>query len=169
MKRYVLILILFICSGSLHAQDVTLTKGETVAWLNKKINEIIGYSMFQDGAHKVKEASVKYINGILEISYTEFYGEYDYYKETFKFNPLYIVSINDYGSFHGTSINQMKITMPAKAIIREVVTGINRKILLSEDDAFYFPFLAADTTAEKKIRKALLHLQALLKAEDDPF
>ena len=32
-----------------------------------------------------------------------------------------------------------------------------------------FTFLQADDTNFNKIKKALLHLQALLKAEDDPF
>jgi len=169
MRQLFIAILLSIPLLSASAQDVTLTKGETVAWLEKKINEIIEYSSFADGTPKVKEASVKYINGILEISYTQDYGKYDYYKETFKFNPLYIVSIYDYGSFPSGSINKVKIKMPAKAIIREVVTRGDHKKLLSEEEDFYFPFLAADTTGAIKIRKALLHLQSLLKAEDDPF
>ena len=44
----------------------------------------------------------------------------------------------------------------------------------NSDDELYtdyinLPFLIKDGTNEKKIQKALLHLQALLKAEDDPF
>jgi len=168
MKRYIITSVFLFFSILVFAQDVTLTKGETVAWLDKKIKEIVGHSFYAKGTPKVSDAGVKFVDGLLIISIAEDYGKDGIWIRTSKFNPMYMNYVGYKGYFSGGSIDKMKITFPTKSVIGETITP-SGKTDIEEADNYDYSFLRADETAPIKIRKALLHLQALLKAEDDPF
>jgi len=169
MKRYIINSAFLFFSIFVFAQDVTLTKGETVEYLKKKYKEMEGFNTPGTYMQRTfKNFELKYIDGIIQLSYKEYdrnSGEWSTDYE-YRFNPLYIsrftfATVNDYTVLH-IYFSNTNFSIHQK-------NGNGSFV----DDYEYISFLYLGTKDDQKngekIKKALLHLQALLKAEDDPF
>jgi len=172
MRQLFIAILLCMLSVTALAQDITLTKGETVAYLDKKIKEVEGYSQngWPEGL-SVKDCSVEFKNGRLIITQSTYKNENDFRKEEYSFNPLYIESITDYSyNDKAQTVHIMFITLSTKSIRHQTTHPLNyvKWPLYEEKDAQIYYFNGGGKNFEK-IKKALFHLQALLKAEDDPF
>lgn len=215
MKKTILFFLLLGFYTGAQAQTPTLTKGETVAYLDKKIKEVNGFhrtaplgqgqipyyyysaAVTLDGnkvtLYTERGTKAQKLNGdrvwISGAGYWYLYPcDYGVQVHSVTFNPIHIQSITMGTSFvAGEPVGLMKITLKnssaqqnnsawaiTEKVYREPHAGkctgykqvANNTTAVSE---LYFTFLQADDTNFNKIKKALLHLQALLSAEDDPF
>lgn len=170
MKKLYLIASLLLASYCSIAQTPTLTKGETISYLDKKIKESIGHALTNSNGYigKVVEAQVKESAKGISITY---YFDYKT-KYTFDFNPRLITSIADYQHAAGSPLNEIQIKLSgAICILSTVKPGTNGYNVTDTKSISYanMIYLKADSTSFNKIIKALEHLRDLLKAEDDPF
>ncbi|MBW0176664.1 hypothetical protein [Sediminibacterium sp.] len=211
----VLLLIVFISFKA--RSQATLTKGETVSYLDKKIKEVLGYQRlvpYQNSAtnYYYYNASVNldgnkltlftergttvnktigYRAYVPNVGYRYIYPcTYIEQTHTISFNPMQIKSIDlETTSISGQTVGMIKITLKAtSAQYNFVATTVNDKFNANAGqfngqctsfrevggerkttNEVLFTYLKADDTNFNKIKKALLHLQALLNAEDDPF
>jgi len=168
MKKILVVLVLSVISSLSVAQDVTLTKGETVAYLDKKFKEIIGHKDPQS-PEVFLDAGVKFENSLLIIKYTLKLSETTSWSFEFNFNPMYIKDVHTaYDDEEVPMLSISLLTSCGKEIIRHSYnTAYPPKWESTSSSKMYF--LKGDNKNGEKCKKALLHLQALLKAEDDPF
>jgi hypothetical protein len=160
MKKLFVIIAAMLFSGSVFCQNATLTKKETADYLYKKLEEIKDL-MIPQGTTKF-DLYPSLTNSFTENKFTfGFYFSSPFTQYKYGFNPAYIKAISK-GS-EGTSTGWLKITFATNAVA-ETRGSTN----VSSNEA-WFPYLLGDGTNYDKIRRALLHLQSLLKAEDDPF
>lgn len=168
-KLYVFLFSLFIALIGI-AQTPTLTKGETISYLDKKIKESIGHSLTNSNGYigKVTEAQVKEsAKGISIMYYFDYKTKY-----TYDFNPRLITGIADYQHVAGSPLNEIQIKLSgAICILSTVKPGTSGYNVTDTKSVSYanMIYLKADSTSFSKIIKALNHLRDLLKAEDDPF
>lgn len=170
MKKLYLIASLLLVSYCSVAQTPTLTKGETISYLDKKIKEAIGHSYSNVNGYvgKVVEAHVKEsAKGISIMYYFDYKNKY-----TYDFNPRLITGIADYSYTAGSPLNEIQIKFGGTiCILSTVKPGTNGYNVSDSRSVSYanMIYLKADSTTLNKIIKALEHLRDLLKAEDDPF
>ena len=167
MKSYVIGVLSLLFSASVYAQDVTLTKGETVEYLNKKFKELDGRNYTNISNYTIKNLSITFKDGLMVMSISEVGVEdgksHNYIR---KFNPLYITKIWSANVVpYGDNTGQLQIYLKI-AGTEAYQSGAYG--WTQNTDVLRLPFLNVNDN-DKKITKALLHLQALLKAEDDPF
>jgi len=209
------VILLTFFSVSVHSQ-ATLTKGETVAYLDKKIKEVLGYQRYvplQNGTtdtYYYYNASVNldgnkltlftergtalnktigYRAYVPNVGYRYIYPcTYIEQTHTVSFNPMQIKSIDlETSTISGQTVGMVKITLKAASaqynfVARTVTEKSNSGQFSGQCTSFkevggerkttnevLFTYIKADDTNFNKIKKALLHLQALLNAEDDPF
>lgn len=155
---------------SMFAQDVTLTKQETVNYLNKKMREIQSMQACNEPTitpNKFEFASASvgfdYESNQLKFIYSGTRTQKNNVTISVEFsqifNPLHIKEIKEISSTDQCAVHWIRIELK----------GYLGKRNGSDWNNFAIPFLKVDSFAFEKIKKAFLHLQALLKAEDDPF
>lgn len=163
MKKVIKVLLFLVCIKSVYAQNTTLTKGETISYLEKKIKEVEGTIV---GQYSYSNFSLRYEDGKIITSYVDTYNSGKTKSSTsyeFRFNPLYITGFSFFSlnspDFRGLRI---KLSVPPQYIQ-------NGNRYQREEADFFFVGNRNDDSNAQKIIKAFKHLQALLKAEDDPF
>lgn len=168
MNRVIIIAISLLFPFEIIAQNATLTKGETVSYLSKKIQEVVGYcrGSTKNCASTYVSASVELKNNQLEVSTKESDG----YVVVYIFNPKNIISLSqgDHYSNDEYLKDYIFIKFSSKIAIKKI-TYADRTSKTEYVQEVDFTYLDSDNSNGDKVRKALLHLQALLKAEDDPF
>ncbi len=173
MKKQILVFVLTICSLVAYCQDkATLTKEETINYLRKKCQEVVGFSRVINKygeSNKVTKADISIDD--CTITYTSYTKDVALdiqtsYPIKYSFNAKDIsniyVSKELYG---GGSAGIIEIYLTNQTGLRTVI-GQGGPVATMRIE---INFLAADVTNFDKIRKALEHIKALCKAEDDPF
>jgi len=143
------------------AQTPTLTKGETISYLDKKIKEAIGHSWTNNNGSigKISSATVIQTTRGVKIEF-----KVDYQRTySYEFNPKLISSIGDHTNRTSSPVNEIYINLKGNVCIY-YNNGQTSSVAYSN-----FPYLKADPDNFQKISKAFNHLKALLAAEDDPF
>jgi hypothetical protein len=215
MKKTILFFLSLCFYAGARAQTPTFTKGETIAYLDKKIKEVNGFhrtaplgegqipyyyyssSVSLDG-NKVTlytergTKSKKYFGDKVWVSGSGYWYlypcDYGVQVHTVSFNPIHIQSISMGTSLvAGEPVGLIKITLKNSSAQQNysgwaITQKINREPYVGKCSGYkqvannntavselYFTFFQADDTNFNKIKKALLHLQAVLSAEDDPF
>ncbi len=153
--------------------DVKLTKMETVAYLNKKYKEAEGLIPLGNDKVTVRECKIEFAEGLLIVSRTLFEQDKLYGWVEYKFNPLYISNITQKTSGANISISKgglsaLEIKLTSNSVVRNLKFSDQDQVTNIFDN-LPFDFAFGDGQNFEKIKKALLHLQALLKEEDDPF
>lgn len=160
------------------SQDITLTKGETVNYLKKKLNEINGeYTVRIEASPTINDKYVSnpylYLNeSQLSLSYSLYFRPFSatsnpsfFCSYSYSFNPMYIDTI------WAPSGGLMSVWLKrgnGKYVCScsQYHTNLNKN---ENTSLISWPVPINDSDYANKIRKALLHLRDLLKAEDDPF
>ena len=194
MKKTLLICILALLNVSLFAQDkATLTKDETVNYIERKIKEIVGHYRTPEGFNErlyFKNTFVYYKDNLLTISTTRknilennFNCRYVEKENTISFNPKDIIEIKFEGKNESEPVGIIKVIFTSQ-VCKEILYAYAYKMQKSDGTCYdlrqtdhqefskkeiLIPFLASDSTNFTKIKKALEHLRDLCKAEDDPF
>lgn len=194
MKKTLLICILALLNVSLFAQDkATLTKDETVNYLERKIKEIVGHYRKPDGSNErlyFKNTSVSYRDNLLTISTTRKNllednknCRYVERENTVSFNPKDIIEIKFEGKNESEPVGIIKVIFTSQ-VCKEIWDAYAYKMQNNYGTCYdwrktdhqefskkeiLIPFLASDSTNFTKFKKALEHLRDLCKAEDDPF
>lgn len=194
MKKLNIIFLIILLPIFSFAQDkATLTKNETINYLNKKMKENIGhYKTPKGGTFKVYflDSSFGTENDLVELSsyrsnYTSKNYNCDYYqyKNFDRFNPAHIISIESVETVKSEPLGIIKVILVSKTGIQTLLSyayqnrendgscfnleeNSNKEYSVQEVN---FPFLKGDPTNFNKIKKALEHLRNLYKNEDDPF
>lgn len=200
MKKEILINVLLVVFFSLNlvtasSQDkASLTKGETINYINKKVKECIGHFRTPVGFNspvyyydaKFKEDGDNVTLEIESSNYSERKSECDYWvRSTWQtFNPGKIVSITDetinakdpigiiilkLNSTTGISKNyvQWYRTKYTDGTCKNFGNGDGTKTQSIKEVGLIFQH--ADPENFNKLKKALGYLRDLYKAEDDPF
>ena len=168
-KLYVFLFSLFFALNGM-AQTPTLTKGETISYLDKKFKESIGHELTNNNGNigKITTAEVRESAKGITITY-----EYNYRnKYTYEFNPRLISSISEFTHIAGSPLNELNINLSGAVCVltRSVANSSGGRDITTSSVSFAkIIFLKADSSNFGKISKALNHLRDLLKAEDDPF
>lgn len=195
--RSVLLLSLLVPTPAL-AQP-TLTKDETINYINKKLAEASGsHSTYSEGPSPLwyRSVSVSLRGARMTVSYVranrEESGEHcpyvrgcrsDYRRQEseWNFNPALIrsIAIEESGPVGCVLLNlstaDARHTSEWFGWIRDQnaqwETYHWQQFHRETDnyDVVHVPYLATDPQNFDRLKKAFLHLQALLKAEDDPF
>lgn len=161
MKKFFYVLLFALFVTQLNAQTPTLTKGETISYLDKKIKESIGHSWTNNNGTigKISSASVSQTEKGIRIEF-----KIDYQRlVNYDFNPKLISSITEYTNGTSSPINEILLSLKGKVCIH-YNNGQTNSVAFAN-----FPYLKADVDNFQKISKAFNHLKALLAAEDDPF
>lgn len=161
MKRLLCILIPVLFVAQLHAQTPTLTKGETISYLNKKIKEVLGHNWSNNNG---SIGSITYCSVIQTEKGIKIEFRINSQRTvSYEFNPKLISSISEYANGSGSPINELRISLKGNVCIH-YNNGTTNSIGYAN-----MPYLKADPDNFQKISKAFNHLKALLAAEDDPF
>lgn len=175
-KRTIFLLFSLIAlSLSSVAQDAMLTKEETVNYLRKKISEVEGRTrVFEyDGrsySHTYRNVAIELKGSNIEMTVTvSFLLRSDptekYSTEKFVFNPAYISRLDIEKPKREEGIGTVNVRFDKKLVTWTFSDG--RK---PQDSAVaFFPYYATIPGNDERIKKALLHLRDLAKAEEDPF
>lgn len=178
MKRMLTVplCLFFICccatiQGS--AQGQTLTKGETISYINKMVKRAIGhnalwimcseYELGEIASSSFSENGETVTYSVSSYAYKKGLCSAPAYNYTYEFNPAYIKSITQ-TPIKNTSVVRVKINMKSKDLIK--VTSNSGKGFTDKMDIFLF---LAEPKNFDSFRKALLHLKDLVSAEEDPF
>lgn len=199
MKKQFILILLLASSFLLYAQEkATLTKEETANYINKKMKEVGSQWITENtGAREfITGISVSIKDCDLEIRDMRKNkvpdqkincGDWD--KTTdYILNPAHIDEISEYELSASQSLGYLKIRLISSTgkihkLQTQVVLVTNpqrydynrcnysKEIENSRESCkfVYIPFLKSDPTNFNKLKKALEHLKALCKAEDDPF
>lgn len=161
MKHFFYVFLFSFFTIQVIAQTPTLTKGETISYLDKKIKESIGHSWTNNNGTigKISSASVVQSEKGIKIEFrVDYQRTYSY-----EFNPKLISSIGDHTNGTSSPVNEMYINLKGNVCIF-YNNGQTSSVAYSN-----YPYLKADSENLQKITKAFNHLKALLAAEDDPF
>lgn len=188
------ICVLVFLNVSLVAQEkASLTKDETVRYLEKKIKEIVGHYRTPNNSNQTlyyTDPAVTFNDNLLRIkisrknyvldSRSSVYVELENYTS---FNPKDIKEIKFENRNDWEPVGVLKIIFTSQVCKETMYAygytsqddngkgydwGQTDKKEVSTNEAL-IPFLAADNTNFTKIKKALEYLRDLCKAEDDPF
>lgn len=194
MKKTLLFCLLVLLNLSLNAQDkATLTKEETVSYINKKVKECEGHyrtpdaSAFSNGVAKkmyyrdmsFELSGEKIIVSMMSSNKSANDNSTDYFERyvTQSFNPSQIVSFTDGTTNANEPLGIILIKLKSNSSVsKQYVKYHNGRSFYYHDPTqtwssseVGFVFLNADPDNYKKIKKALEYLRDLYKAEDDPF
>ena len=163
MKTYVLFLLL---SFGLAAQaQSSLTKEETINYLSKKLKETVDH-VYSNNNGKIGKVSSSYTVSVaktekgIKITYT---FEEPFYQTSYEFNPAHIKDVLPYENSTTSAVSELQISLIGKTCAAKRRNGNES---LSYANMLY---LKGDSSNLGKIKKALLYLRDLCKAEDDPF
>lgn len=179
MRHFFLIVILF--SGKLSsAQDVTLTKGETANYLKKKLNEVNGEYTVKIGAASslddkyVANPYLYFNESTITFSYNLYFRPYSstsipalFCGYSYTFNPMYIDTI--YAPSKGSGLMSIWLKRDNGKYVCTCSKYYPQYNKNENTSLISWPVPVNDPDYSNKVRKALLHLRDLLKAEDDPF
>jgi tryptophanase len=158
MKKLFFSIAIILIASSSFAQNATLTKTETVAYIDKKIKEIASQQTPKaDGFFYSLWNYMQFTDGMATIGFAFL----PLREVTYKFNPAYIKDVTSFEQ--GKATGWIRIGFASNAVA--ISDGGTKK----SSDAAFLPYAIGDGTNFEKLKKALLHLQSLLKAEDDPF
>lgn len=183
MKNYLFTLLLLSFSFCSIAQDATLTKGETINYINKLLQKTVGLE-YKDGSTVESIALTETTKG-LKFSYTASglnkwaynaydspsWGSYDKCPDrSYEFDPIYVkdITLKSYGY---KNIHYLNLSFIKKELVKEKISGGSEPYLGRNqmvNDVLFF-FMMAEQNDFTKFKKAFQHLIALYKAEDDPF
>jgi len=167
MKKYLFLCLIALFTTSAMAQDAMPTKEETVRFLDKKIKEgtgRVGGATFGD--EKYRDLAVWMNGDELTITYSaDRPGSRTTWTNTF--NPKYIEKVSVIG-VRGKNALGLVLIQTAKPVVRSVFI-LNGKIEEKDTTGAGFRYFAADEANGEKVKKALLHLRDLVKAEDELF
>ena len=165
MRKTVITLLYLLFCSLLQAQNATLTKDETVGYLKKKLSEIDKQSAGTSSTFSFS-GDVSLYNTTLSLKFC-FSSATSFTCYKYSFNPAYIKEITQEANSGTSATGWVKVRVANKSAVEEkIYTNPDTK---SSVDLVWIPYLVADGSNFEKIKKALLHMQALLKAEDDPF
>ncbi|NCT94120.1 MAG: hypothetical protein GXC72_06835 [Chitinophagaceae bacterium] len=158
----------------LQAQNAMLTKEETINYLNKKTLESIGHKYSSDKGYigEVTKAEVVKDDKGVKIRFVLKFSSGTSGWFSFAFNPMHIKAVRPYTNASSSSINEASIDMIGNTCLYSYGSGEYYGYSITETKSTNyanFMYLRADAENIEKIKKALTHLQTLLKAEDDPF
>ncbi|MFN3666016.1 MAG: hypothetical protein ACK4S0_07650 [Sediminibacterium sp.] len=161
MKQFFYLLIPVLFSVQLKAQTPTLTKGETISYLSKKLKETIGHEWSNNNGSigKITTCNVTQTEKGIKI---EFWIN-SQRLVSYEFNPKLISSITEYSNGSNSPINELRLSLKGNVCIH-YNNGTTSSVSYGN-----MPYLKADPDNFQKISKAFNHLKALLAAEDDPF
>ncbi len=178
--RYFFLFTVLLSYNLSFSQDVTLTKGETVNYLKKKLNEINGEYTVRIGAatnldDKYVANPYMYFNeSSMNFSYSLYFRPYSstsipalFCSYSFTFNPMYIDTI--YAPSAGSGLMSVWLKRGNGKYVctcSQYYPQFNKN---ESTSLISWPVPINDPDYANKVRKALLHLRDLLKAEDDPF
>ncbi|HCL04537.1 MAG TPA: hypothetical protein DHW64_00535 [Chitinophagaceae bacterium] len=161
MKKFFYVVLFSFFVSQLHAQTPTLTKGETISYLDKKIKESIGHNWTNNNGTigKISSASVIQTEKGIKIEF-----RIDYQRTiSYEFNPKLISSVTEYTNGTSSPVNEIRLSLNGNVCIH-YNNGQTNSVSYGN-----LPYLKADADNFQKISKAFNHLKALLAAEDDPF
>lgn len=181
MKKTILFFLLLGFYTGAQAQNVTLTKGETLEYIQKKFREFDRtYVYYKDSTRRTTNIDDKMLTGAyvsltdqkITFSYSLSFRPYQVggnspclcsYSITFK--PADIDYMDYSSKYQNLYIKLSKKTG------RQIITCCQNYKNYEKDitDNFVILNISGDEDAINKLIKALNHLKALLKAEDDPF
>ena len=183
MKHSIVTAFALIVTLASYAQNATLTKGETLEYIQKKFREFEGTYVYRvDSNRQINYADDKILTGAY-VSLTDQKITFSY---TLSFRPYQ----NQVGSnasclcsysvtFKPADINYMKYFSKYQNFYIGLNNKTGRQIVRccqyhknSEKDItdnYVILHISGDEDAINKLIKALNHLKELLKAEDDPF
>lgn len=163
MKTYVFFF-LFSLGFIAHAQP-TLTKDETINYVNKKMKEAV------DHVYSNNNGRIGKVSAIYTVSITKtpkginivFTFDDPFYTASYEFNPAHIKDVFAYENSTSSAVNELQISLIGATCAAKIRSG-NQSLAYAN-----MLYLKADPTNLQKIKKALMHLRDLYKAEDDPF
>lgn len=161
MKKFFYVFLFTFFAIQLNAQTPTLTKGETISYLDKKIKESIGHNWTNNNGTigKISSASVLQTEKGIKIEF-----RIDYQRlVNYEFNPKLISSVTEYTNGTSSPVNEIRLSLKGNVCIH-YNNGQTNSVAYAN-----LPYLKADADNFQKISKAFNHLKALLAAEDDPF
>lgn len=163
--KYMIIISLLFCTSTLSAQNTLLTKEETINYLAKKFKEVDG--LYTDnGMWKYSHCDLTWVNNNIELTYRHTYNGDNVTDFTIRFNPLYITRIDNSRGITDVGVLEIFLSIPGQSTQSNHNGTFPRS---TKEVNIMFLGSSSDRTNGDKIKKALLHLQQLLKAEDDPF
>jgi hypothetical protein len=175
MKTRLLTILVFslLVTASTFAQDAMPTKEETVNYINKKLQETVGFEHIiyisgfgRDVRTKIKAHGISLANGSLQYSRSTLLDDGSTNcEESFTFSPRLIEHITVRGPEKG-SVGTVEGKLGSK--VGRYRSSCPKHYEVATD-WFALYFLAAEKADGEKIKKALFHLRDLAKAEDDPF
>jgi hypothetical protein len=176
MKSYtfLLLLLLFLGYSESAAQDAMPTKEETVNYLHKKMSEVVGrVKVWENEAISpmtYRNASIALKDSNIEITVTASF---------FLRSPRTENVVTQKCVFNPGYISRVDIEKPKKDEgIGFVYVRFDKKLVTwtfdddrkqQDSDVASFPYYATIPGNDERIKKALLHLRDLAKAEEDPF
>lgn len=184
LMKQVFFAALFVLVGfSSMGQDITLTKGETINYINKQLQKTVGLE-YNDGSTIESITFTETARG-LRFSYLASgsnkyaYNAYEkpswggYVKcpdRSYEFDPIYVkdITLKSYGH---KNIRYLNLSFIKKELVKEKISGCQEVYYGRNqmvNDVLIF-FLMAEEKDFDKLKKAFQHLIALYKAEDDPF
>lgn len=181
MKRQLLSFILVLCTVSVFSQNAEMTKQETINYIDRMLGKTVGLE-YNDGSVVDRISFSAASSGRLRFSYTASgentyaynafdspsWGSFNQCRDrSYEFDPLYVKSIS-LKSYGHRSVRYCTISFVKKELVREKISGgpSCREGLVNEVLLF---FVMVEQKDFEKLKKALEHLVALYKAEDDPF
>ncbi len=181
MKKTIFTLLLSLLLQVSFSQGTTLTKGETIDYLQKKLNEAGNFVLLEVDDENLKQSSCTFKNSniVLSGNVVEIFLRMDFsgsaYNDflTFNFNPATIKTI-DPSAIKATYRNR-EVTKDPKSSISwlklEFASSIGHKWGTTNILSNYclFPYYNGDPQNGVRIKNAFLHLKDLIKAEGDPF
>lgn len=153
------------------AQKEMLTKEETINYLNKKLQEIDGRDLLQPDKTPYRYSNVHFRivkdKDTVELRVTgTYHGAHAGCEMVWIFNPGHISGIvPQSGATESSPVKHLLIQFPSKTVR---YSSCQVPAWTDYDYASFLYFAAVPENA-LKIKRALLHLRDLYKAEDDPF
>lgn len=196
MKKQILLGLIFLITINSFAQDkASLTKEETINYLNKKVQECEGHFRTPDGMKEAmyyrdlsfKLEGDKVVLEIFSSNFSEYKNYYSYFERvTYQyFNPAHIISITESTTNKNEPIGIIVIKFSSNSCLsKQKVSwfkyrdewddsgkgfGNHDGIKTYSKNEVGFIYLSTDSSNFNKIKKALEYLRDLYKAEDDPF
>ncbi len=193
MKPIFIALWMIIPFTAVVAQDkASLTKDETISYLNRMLNKAVGFKCINVGAG-TPTASIETVsfseNGD-DICYTYRVGAWynrglsdcsagcgGNYTISYIFNPAYITDVQYLSNSGGDPVRALRVVFRNQNLVREKWTEHGLTPLNSRDKVTLerttgtatFYFFLSEMADFEKMKKAILYLRDLYKAEEDPF
>ncbi len=187
MKKTIFTLLLSLLLHFCFGQGATLTKGETIAYLQKKLDETTQFKKCDfskpDILNGEELAKIQtFSNLAISINDNKVTLQYTY-RELWKWSKNGIKDETDRGETQiSISFNPSAIKSIERHNIRDPKSDVQRMFIFlaydvpfktdgktTKSSLFTFPYYDADPQNGSRIEKAFLHLKDIIKAEGDPF